>query len=60
MWLGCIVTGLDTFTFLAVHYLGVRSSFFFGQVKASHPSHLSPDATLRSSSTFRRLFVDFS
>ena len=49
MWLGCIVTGLDTFTFLAVHYLGVRSSFFFGQVKASHPSHLSPDATLRSS-----------
>eukprot|EP00747_Dinoflagellata_sp_TGD_P034148 gnl/TRDRNA2_/TRDRNA2_137084_c0_seq1.p1 gnl/TRDRNA2_/TRDRNA2_137084_c0~~gnl/TRDRNA2_/TRDRNA2_137084_c0_seq1.p1 ORF type:complete len:550 (+),score=66.05 gnl/TRDRNA2_/TRDRNA2_137084_c0_seq1:75-1724(+) len=24
VWIGCIITGLDTFTFLAVHYLGVR------------------------------------
>lgn len=24
VWVGCIITGLDTFTFLAVHYLGVR------------------------------------
>ena len=24
VWAGCIITGLDTFTFLAVHYLGVR------------------------------------
>lgn len=24
LWAGCIVTGVDTFTFLAVHYLGVR------------------------------------
>jgi len=24
LWLGCLVTGLDTFTFLAVHHLGVR------------------------------------
>lgn len=40
MWLGCIVTGLDTFTFLAVHYLGVRSSFFFwsGQGLSPLPS----------------------
>eukprot|EP00746_Dinoflagellata_sp_MGD_P090941 gnl/MRDRNA2_/MRDRNA2_35962_c0_seq1.p1 gnl/MRDRNA2_/MRDRNA2_35962_c0~~gnl/MRDRNA2_/MRDRNA2_35962_c0_seq1.p1 ORF type:complete len:540 (+),score=52.27 gnl/MRDRNA2_/MRDRNA2_35962_c0_seq1:140-1759(+) len=24
VWVGCIITGLDTFTFLAVHYFGVR------------------------------------
>lgn len=24
LWVGCLVTGLDTFTFLAVHHLGVR------------------------------------
>jgi natural resistance-associated macrophage protein len=24
VWVGCIITGVDTFTFLAVHYLGVR------------------------------------
>mmetsp|Transcript_11325 Transcript_11325/g.31554 ORF Transcript_11325/g.31554 Transcript_11325/m.31554 type:complete len:546 (-) Transcript_11325:263-1900(-) len=24
VWIGCILTGLDTFTFLAVHHLGVR------------------------------------
>lgn len=24
VWVGCIITGMDTFTFLAVHYLGVR------------------------------------
>lgn len=24
VWAGCIITGADTFTFLAVHYLGVR------------------------------------
>jgi len=24
VWLGCLITGLDTFTFLAVQYLGVR------------------------------------
>jgi len=24
VWVGCIITGLDTFTFLAVHYLGIR------------------------------------
>ena len=24
VWVGCLITGLDTFTFLAVHYLGVR------------------------------------
>jgi natural resistance-associated macrophage protein len=24
VWIGCIITGLDTFTFLAVHYLGAR------------------------------------
>ena len=24
VWVGCIITGLDTFTFLAVHYLGTR------------------------------------
>jgi len=24
IWVGCVITGLDTFTFLAVHYLGVR------------------------------------
>lgn len=24
VWIGCIITGVDTFTFLAVHYLGVR------------------------------------
>ena len=24
IWAGCIITGVDTFTFLAVHYLGVR------------------------------------
>ena len=24
LWVGCLVTGCDTFTFLAVHYLGVR------------------------------------
>lgn len=24
VWVGCIITGVDTFTFLAVHYLGIR------------------------------------
>lgn len=24
VWVGCVITGMDTFTFLAVHYLGVR------------------------------------
>jgi len=24
VWIGCIITGMDTFTFLAVHYFGVR------------------------------------
>ena len=24
VWAGCLITGIDTFTFLAVHYLGVR------------------------------------
>ena len=24
LWLGCLITGIDTFTFLAVQYLGVR------------------------------------
>ena len=24
VWAGCIITGCDTFTFLAVHYFGVR------------------------------------
>ena len=24
LWAGCLITGLDTFTFLAVHYCGVR------------------------------------
>ena len=24
LWLGCLITGADTFTFLAVHHLGVR------------------------------------
>ena len=24
VWAGCIITGLDTFTFLAVHFFGVR------------------------------------
>ena len=22
VWAGCLITGIDTFTFLAVHYLG--------------------------------------
>ena len=25
LWMGCILTGVDTFTFLAVQHLGVRS-----------------------------------
>jgi len=24
VWLGCLITGADTFTFIAVHYMGVR------------------------------------
>jgi len=30
LWVGCLVTGLDTFTFLGIHYFGVRKleSFF--------------------------------
>lgn len=31
LWVGCLVTGLDTFTFLGLHYFGVRRlEAFFG------------------------------
>lgn len=29
LWLGCLITGLDTFTFLAIQFFGVRKLEFF-------------------------------
>ncbi|CAE8643995.1 unnamed protein product, partial [Polarella glacialis] len=57
VWIGCVVTGLDTFTFLAVHYLGVRyleglvcvliaamtGCFFYNWTE----SHTSPEDLMR-------------
>ena len=53
LWLGCLVTFLDTFTFLAIHYFGVRKlegvfvalvsimtgAFFYNFGKAPPPAH---------------------
>ena len=29
LWLGCLITGFDTFTFLAIQFFGVRKLEFF-------------------------------